>query len=69
MEKVEKADVTPLTTNIGRLNTTIDKIAQNSRTLANAVDRLARQMQTSETERPDRTRKKRSFFGKINPFS
>ena len=69
VEKVEKADVNPLTANIERLNTAVNEISQNSRTLANAVDRLARQMQASETERPDRTQKKRSFFGRINPFS
>ena len=69
VEKVEKADVTPLTDNIGRLNTAINEISQNSRTLANTVDRLARQMRASEAEVSDRTRKKRSFFGRINPFS
>lgn len=69
VEKVEKADVTPLTDNIGRLNTAVDEISQDSRTLANAVDKLAQRMRVSEAEVPDRTRKKRSFFGKINPFS
>ena len=69
VEKVEKADVTPLTDNIGRLNTAINEISQNSRTLANTVDGLGRQMRVSEAQVPDRTRKKRSFFGKINPFS
>ena len=69
VEKVENADVTPLTAEIESLNTAVNEISQNSRTLANAVDRLARQMQASETERPDRTQKKRSFFGRINLFS
>lgn len=69
VEKVDKADVTPLTDNIERLNTAINEISQNSRTLANTVDRLARQIRASEAEVPNRTRKKRSFFGRINPFS
>ena len=66
VEKVEKADVTPLTANIGRLNTAINEISQNSRTLANAVNTLAKQVSSSGSER----KPKRSFFGRIrNPFS
>ena len=66
VEKVEKADVTPLTANIGRLNIAINEISQNSRTLANAVNTLARQGNSSGSER----KPKRSFFEKIrNPFS
>ena len=69
VEKVEKADVTPLTANIGRLNTAINQISQNSRTLTGAVNTLTRQISTSETNGPGRMQKKRSFFGRINPFS
>ena len=66
VEKVDKADVTPLTANIGRLNIAINEISQNSRTLANAVNTLARQGNSSGSER----KPKRSFFEKIrNPFS
>ena len=66
VEKVEKADVTPLTANIGRLNTAINEISQNSRTLANAVNTLAKQGSSSGSER----KPKRSFFGRIrNRFS
>ena len=48
VEKMEKADVTPLNANIDELNTTISKIAQTSQTLVDAVNGLE---------------KKRSFFG------
>ena len=66
VEKVEKADVTPLTANIGRLNTAINEISQNSRTLANTVNTLAKQISSSGSER----KPKRSFFGRIrNRFS
>ena len=66
VEKVEKADVTPLTTNIGRLNTAVNEISQNSRALANAVERLAQQVDSSGSER----QLKRSFFRRIwNLFS
>lgn len=64
--KAEKADVTPLTANIGRLNTAINEISQNSRTLVNAVNTLAKQLNSSESERQP----KRSFLEKIwNLFS
>ncbi len=69
VEKVEKADVTPLTANIGKLNTAINGISQNSRTLADAVNRLARQIDSSETSDSGQTGKIRSFFRKLNPFS
>ena len=66
VEKVDKADVTPLTANIGRLNTAINEISQNSRTLANTVNTLAKQISSSGSER----KPKRSFFGRIrNRFS
>ena len=68
VEKVEKADVTPLTANIGRLNTAINEISQNSRTLTGAVNTLTRQIGASESEQ----KPKRSFFAflsKLNPFS
>ena len=64
-ELVQKADVTPLNANIEKLNATIEKISQNSQTLANAVDRLEKQIDLSETSDPE----KRSFFSKLNPFS
>ena len=69
VEKMARADVTPLNANIERLNTIIGDISQNSQTLAITVDRLERQMQASEIERTERSQKKRSFFGRINPFS
>ena len=69
VEKVEKADVTPLTANIGKLNTAINEISQNSRTLADAVNRLTRQIDSSETSGSGQTGKMRSFFRKLNPFS
>jgi DNA repair exonuclease SbcCD ATPase subunit len=66
VEKVDKADVTPLTANIGRLNTAVNEISQNSQTLANAVNTLAKQGSSSGSER----KPKRSFFGRIrNRFS
>ncbi len=68
VEKVEKADVTPLTANIGRLNTAVNEISQNSRALTSAVDTLTRQIGASESEQ----KPKRSFFAflsKLNPFS
>ena len=66
VEKVEKADVTPLTASIEKLNTAINEISQNSRILANAVDRLASQVRSSGSE----GQPKRSFFGRIwNSFS
>ena len=69
VEKVEKADVTPLNANIERLNTIIGDISQNSHTLAITVNQLARQINSSGTTESDRHRKKRSFFSKLNPFS
>ena len=64
-ELVQKADVTPLNTNISGMNRIIGEISQNSRTLADAVNRLTRQIDSSGTSDP----KKRSFFSKLNPFS
>ena len=60
VEKVEKADVTPLTTSIEKLNTSINEISKHSQTLANAVDRLARQEGSSGSGQ----KTKRSFFKK-----
>ena len=66
VEKVEKADVTPLTASIEKLNTSINEISQHSKTLANAVNTLGKQRGSSGTER----KPKRPFFkGKWNPFS
>ena len=64
VEKMARADVTPLNANIERLNTIIGDISQNSQTLAITVDKLERRMQASEIERTDRSQKKRSFFRK-----
>ena len=63
-ELVQKADVTPLNTNIGRLNATIEQISQNSQTLASAVNQLTRQIDLSRRSDPE----KRSFFSKLNRF-
>ena len=46
-EKVEKADVTPLITNIERLNTAVNEISQNSRALTDAINTLTGQIDTS----------------------
>ena len=69
VEKVEKADVTPLNVNVERLNTIIGDISQNSQTLAIAVSQLARQINSSGTGEPRQHQKKRSFLSKLNPFS
>ena len=63
---MEKADVTPLTTSIEKLNTSINEISKHSQTLANAVNTLAKQGDSSGSER----KPKRSFLkGKWNPFN
>lgn len=67
-ELVQKADVTPLNTNIGRLNVTIEQISQNSQTLVDAVNQLTKQIDSSGTSKPE-PGKIRSFFRKLNPFS
>ncbi len=69
VEKVEKADVTPLNANIERLNTIIGDISQNSQTLASTVSQLERQINSSGTPESDRHRKKRSFLSRLNPLS
>ncbi len=69
VEKVARADVTPLNVNIERLNTIIGAISRDSQTLAITVSQLARQINSSGTTESDRHRKKRSFFSKFNPFS
>ena len=68
-ELVQKADVTPLNANIGTLNTTIEQISQNSQVLANAVNQLTKQIDLSRTSEPERNKKERSRFSKLNPFS
>lgn len=66
VEKVDKADVTPLTASIERLNTSVTEISKNSKTLADAVNKLEKQKDSSGTER----KRKRPFLkGKWNPFS
>ncbi|MCY4568784.1 MAG: hypothetical protein OXD49_10805 [Candidatus Poribacteria bacterium] len=69
VEKVERADVTPLNVNIERLNTIIGDISQNSQTLAITVNQLARQINSSGTGESGHRRKKRSLLSKLNPFS
>ena len=65
VEKVEKADVTPLTANIGRLNTAVNKISQNSRTLANAVNTLAEQISSSGEDPANPIQRKIPFLQRI----
>ena len=65
VEKVEKADVTPLTANIGRLNTAINEISQNSRTLANAVNTLAKQISSSGENSANPIQRKIPFLQRI----
>ena len=66
VEKVDKADVTPLTASIEKLNTSINAISQHSHSLADAVDRLARQ----EGSLGSGQKTKRPFFKIIlNPLS
>ena len=61
VEKVEKADVTPLTTSIEKLNTSINEISKHSQTLANAVNSLGKQGDSSGSER----KSKGSIVGRI----
>ena len=68
-ELVQKADVTPLNANIKGMNRIIGEISQNSQTLADAVNRLTRQIDSSGTSGSGQTGKIRSFFRKLNPFS
>ena len=71
-ELVQKADVTPLNANIGRLNATIERISQNSQTLADAVNQLTKQIDLSRTSNPEKRSffsKFSRFFSKLNPFS
>ena len=68
VEKVEKADVTPLTANIGRLNTAVNEISQNSRALTGAVNTLRRQLGSSESEQKPK-RSFFTFFRRLNLFS
>ena len=72
-ELVQKADVTPLNANIKGMNRIIGEISQNSQTLADAVNRLTRQIDSSGTSGSRQTGKIRSFFRKLfrklNPFS
>ena len=44
VEKVERTDVPSLTANLGKLNTVINEISQNSQTLANAANTLVKQV-------------------------
>ena len=66
VEKVEKADVTPLTASIEKLNISVNQISQHSRTFANAVNTLEKRESSSRVEQ----KSKRSIFGRIrNRFS
>ena len=72
VEKVNKADVTPLTASIERLNTSVNEISKNSQTLADAVNQLTEQIDLSRTSDPEKRtffRKLTRFFSKLNPFS
>ena len=66
VEKVDKADVTPLTNSIERLNTSIDAISQHSQTLANAANKLVQQEGASGSVPKT---KRSSFKSKLNPLS
>lgn len=50
VEKAEKADVKPLTSSIKDLNGSISEISQHSKSLADSVERLAKQVNTSDSE-------------------
>lgn len=65
VEKVEQADVTPLTANIGKLNTSINEISGHSRTLADSVDKLARQVNLSNESSSDLTQWKFRFLERV----
>ena len=65
VEKMERADVTPLNVNIERLNTIIGNISQNSQTLADSVDRLARQVNLSNESSSDLIQGKFRFLERI----
>ena len=65
VEKVEKADVTPLTANIGNLNTAINDISQNSQILANAVNTLTEQISSSGENSADPIQRKIPFLQRI----
>ena len=67
-ELVVKADVTPLNANIKGMNRIISEISQNSQTLADAVNRLTRQINSSGSKPPPK-RSFFTFFSKLNPFS
>ena len=63
--KAEKADVTPLTANIGTLNTAVNEISQNSRILANAVNTLAEQISSSGENSANPIQRKIPFLQRI----
>ena len=50
VEKVDNADVTPLTASIDKLNTSINDISQHSETFADSVESLATQVKSTESE-------------------
>ncbi len=64
--KAEKADVTPLTSSIEKLNTSINEISEHSQNLGDSVDRLIGQIHLSGENGSDSTgRRKKSFLQKI----
>ena len=67
-ELVQKADVTPLNANIKGMNRIIGEISQNSQTLADAVNILTQQINSSGSKPPPK-RSFFTFFSKLNPFS
>ena len=73
VEKVEKADVTPLKTSIEELDTSVKNISQHSNTLANAVNTLANAVNIMSKQGnqsgSERKRKGSSRGGKWNPFN
>ena len=66
VEKVGKADVTPLTASIEKLNTSVNAISQHSQTLANAVNTLGKREHSTGVGR-----KLKSSYrgGKWNPLN
>ncbi len=65
VEKVEKADVTPLTANIGKLNAAINEISGHSQVLANAVNGLAKQINSPDRDSSNLTQQKIPFLERI----
>ncbi len=73
VEKVDKADVTPLKASIEELDTSVKNISQHSKTLADAVNTLVNVVNTlgkPENQSGSKRKRKGPFRGgKWNPFS